>query len=84
VYASICNGFESGNSLASIDLCVKTSAWLRCGPRWQKPRDTLRNAAASLAEHRDFPTAWRHDAFDRLDDIDELIRRLTKLGELGP
>jgi ATP-dependent exoDNAse (exonuclease V) beta subunit len=57
---------------------------LRRRSRWQKPRDALRNAAASLAEHRDFPTGWRRDPFDRLGEIDELIRGLTELGELGP
>jgi ATP-dependent helicase/nuclease subunit A len=57
---------------------------LRRRSRWQKPRDALRNAAASLAEHRDFPTPWRRDPFDRLGEIDELIRGLTELGQLGP
>jgi ATP-dependent helicase/nuclease subunit A len=50
----------------------------------QKPRDTLRNAAANLAEHRDFPTSWRRDPFSRTSEIDELIRGLSALGELGP
>src|SRR5262245_10249006 len=57
---------------------------LRRRSRFQKPRDALRNAAANLAEHRDFPTAWRRDAFDRTSEIDELIRRLSELAELGP
>jgi ATP-dependent helicase/nuclease subunit A len=56
---------------------------LRRRSRWQKPRDALRNAAASLAEHRDFPTTWRRDPFDRPSEIDELILGLTELGELG-
>ena len=36
---------------------------LRRRSRSQKPRDALRNAAANLAEHRDFPTSWRRDPF---------------------
>jgi ATP-dependent helicase/nuclease subunit A len=57
---------------------------LRRRSRSQKPRDTLRNAATSLAEHRDFPTTWRRDPFNRTNEIDTLIRGLTELGELGP
>ena len=57
---------------------------LRRRSRSQKPRDALRNAAANLAEHRDFPTSWRRDPFSRTSEIDELIRGLTELGELGP
>jgi ATP-dependent helicase/nuclease subunit A len=56
---------------------------LRRRSRSQKPRDALRNAAANLAEHRDFPTSWRRDAFNRNSQIDELIRGLIELGELG-
>jgi ATP-dependent helicase/nuclease subunit A len=57
---------------------------LRRRSRYQRPRDALRNAATTLAEHRDFPTAWRRDPFDRTGEIDALIRGLTELGELGP
>jgi ATP-dependent helicase/nuclease subunit A len=57
---------------------------LRRRSKSQQPRDALRNAAANLAEHRDFPTAWRRDPFNRNSEIDELIRRLTELGKLGP
>ena len=57
---------------------------LRRRSRYQRPRDALRNAATTLAEHRDFPTAWRRDPFDRTSEIDALIRGLTELGELGP
>jgi ATP-dependent exoDNAse (exonuclease V) beta subunit len=57
---------------------------LRRQSKSQKSRDALRNAATTLAEHRDFPTAWRRDRFDRDSAIDELIRRLAELGELGP
>ncbi len=57
---------------------------LRRRSRSQTPRDALRNAAGNLAEHRDFPTAWRRDRFEWTSEIDELIRGLTELGELGP
>ena len=57
---------------------------LRRRSKSQKPRDALRNAATNLAEHRDFPTPWRRDPFNRTSEIDELIRRLTELGEPGP
>ena len=57
---------------------------LRRRSRFQKPRDALRNAATSLAEHRDFPTPWRRDPFNRTGEIDTLIQGLTELGELGP
>src|SRR5262249_38702402 len=57
---------------------------LRRRSRFQKPRDSLRNAAANLAEHRDFPMAWRRDPFNPKSEIDDLIRGLAELGELGP
>jgi ATP-dependent helicase/nuclease subunit A len=57
---------------------------LRRRSKYQQPREALRNAAANLAEHRDFATAWRRDPFNRNSEIDELIRRLTELGKLGP
>jgi len=57
---------------------------LRRRSRSKKPRDVLRNAAANLAEHRDFPAAWRRDSFSRTTEIDELIYGLSVLGELGP
>ena len=57
---------------------------LRRRSRSLKPRDALRNAATNLAEHRDFPTPWRRDPFDRASEIDELIRGLSEVGELAP
>ena len=57
---------------------------LRRRSKYQQPREALRNAATNLAEHRDFPTPWRRDPFNRNSEIDELIRRLTELGNLGP
>ncbi len=57
---------------------------LRRRSRWQTPRDSLRTAATNLAEHRDFPTVWRRDPFNRTREIDGLIRGLSELGQLGP
>jgi ATP-dependent exoDNAse (exonuclease V) beta subunit len=57
---------------------------LRRRSRSQKPRDALRAAASNLADHRDFPTAWRRDPFSRTTEIDDLARGLTELGERGP
>ena len=57
---------------------------LRRRSKYQQPREALRNAATNLAEHRDFPTPWRRDPFNRNSEIDELIHRLTELGNLGP
>ncbi len=57
---------------------------LRRRSKYQQPRAALRSAATNLAEHRDFPTPWRRDPFNRNGEIDELIRRLTELGNLGP
>jgi ATP-dependent exoDNAse (exonuclease V) beta subunit len=56
---------------------------LRRRSKYQQPREALRNGVANLAEHRDFPTAWRRDPFNRNSEIDDLIRRLTELGKLG-
>jgi ATP-dependent exoDNAse (exonuclease V) beta subunit len=56
---------------------------LRRRSKRQQPREALRNAAASLAEHRDFPTPWRRDPFDRTSEIDDLLLKLAGLGELA-
>ena len=47
------------------------------------PRDALRNAAANLKEHRDFPAAWRRDPFERESAIDRVLERLAELGALA-
>src|SRR5262249_3341403 len=57
---------------------------LRRRSKLQQPREALRNAAANLAEHRDFPTSWRRDPFNRTSEINDLIRGLSELGDLGP
>ena len=47
------------------------------------PREQLRGAMNSLREHRDFPTPWRRDAFDRDNRIDALVSELAALGPLA-
>jgi ATP-dependent helicase/nuclease subunit A len=47
------------------------------------PREQLRGAMNSLREHRDFPSPWRRDAFDRNNRIDALITALAALGPLA-
>jgi ATP-dependent exoDNAse (exonuclease V) beta subunit len=49
----------------------------------QSPREQLRGAMDALREHRDFPTPWRRDPFDRDSEIDALIRELSELGKLA-
>jgi hypothetical protein len=46
----------------------------------QSPREQLRNAVHGLREHRDFPTRWRRDHFDRSGAIDMLMDELVQLG----
>ena len=46
------------------------------------PIDRLRNAGRSLAEWRDFPSAWRRPAFAREREIDRLVGDLHRLAEL--
>jgi ATP-dependent exoDNAse (exonuclease V) beta subunit len=47
------------------------------------PREQLRRAVASLAEHRDFPAPWRRPELDRQGAIDGLMERLSGLAELA-
>ena len=49
----------------------------------EAPSRQLRFAARSLAEHRDFPAVWTQNPFDREERIDEVLRELEGLGELG-
>ena len=47
------------------------------------PREQLRTAMNTLREHRDFPTPWRRDPFDRNKSIDALLSELVALGPLA-
>lgn len=47
------------------------------------PRETLRAAFHKLRDHRDFPTSWRRDQFDRETAIDRILAKLKTLGEIG-
>jgi ATP-dependent exoDNAse (exonuclease V) beta subunit len=47
------------------------------------PRELLRRAAANLADHRDFPAAWRRPSFDRVRALDALFVELRELGQLA-
>ncbi len=49
----------------------------------QGPRDSLRQAAGSLVEHRDFEAPWKREAFDRNDAIDRVMEQLAELGSLA-
>jgi ATP-dependent helicase/nuclease subunit A len=48
----------------------------------QSPREQLRSAVRTLREHRDFPTRWRRETFDRNGAIDDLMTELSALGPL--
>lgn len=47
------------------------------------PQDQLRGAMHGLLEHRDFPTEWRRDPFDRNAAIDVLMEQLAEVGEIA-
>jgi ATP-dependent exoDNAse (exonuclease V) beta subunit len=47
------------------------------------PREQLRTAMQALRDHRDFPTPWRRQTFDRDRAIDVLMTELSALGELA-
>jgi ATP-dependent exoDNAse (exonuclease V) beta subunit len=47
------------------------------------PVDRLRGAGRTLAEWRDFPTAWKRPAFARIAEIQRLVEALHKLAELS-
>ena len=52
---------------------------LRRESKWDddsSPSQRLKSAAWTLADWRDFPTAWRLDPFDRGGAIDDLVNRL--------
>ena len=47
------------------------------------PRELLHGAMMRLCEHRDFPTPWRRDVFDRNNKIDALVADLADLPALA-
>lgn len=47
------------------------------------PSEQLRSAARDLVEHRDFPTAWRREPFDRSTQLDHLVAALAEVGALA-
>jgi ATP-dependent helicase/nuclease subunit A len=49
----------------------------------QSPREQLRSAMQTLREHRDFPTPWRRQTFDRNGAIDALLTELSAPGALA-
>jgi ATP-dependent exoDNAse (exonuclease V) beta subunit len=57
---------------------------LRRRSGWDPPQQQLRDAMHALCQHRDFPTPWRRDPFDRNRAIDALIAELTEVGRLAP
>jgi len=56
---------------------------LRRRNRRQPPREQLRNATLRLSKHRDFPTRWRRDPFDRNSEIDRVMLSLAQVGALA-
>jgi ATP-dependent helicase/nuclease subunit A len=56
---------------------------LRRRSEWVVPREQLRMAMNTLREHRDFPTPWRRDPFERGKRIDALIDELAALAPLA-
>lgn len=55
---------------------------LRRRSRNESPRESLRAAFHNLREHRDFPTAWRRDAFNRSQRMDLVMSDLATVGGL--
>jgi len=47
------------------------------------PRELLRQAGRDLSDHRDFSGAWRRDAFDREAGLQQIVARLSEIGELA-
>lgn len=49
----------------------------------QGPRESLRQGAASLVDHRDFEAPWKREPFDRNHAIDRVMEQLAELGALA-
>jgi ATP-dependent exoDNAse (exonuclease V) beta subunit len=47
------------------------------------PREQLRGAMQTLREHRDYPTRWRRETFDRNTAIDSVMQELGALGAIA-
>jgi len=75
--------FDSWFQAALADPPEGVRRMLRRRSRGQRPREALRGALSNLIEHRDFPTPWRRDPFDRTGTIDALMEKLAALGELA-
>src|SRR5215471_8301113 len=75
--------FESWFQPALADPPEGVRRILRRRSRSQAPREMLRSAFGSLLDHRDFPAAWRRDAFDRQGAIDAIMEQLIGVGSLA-
>ena len=49
----------------------------------ERPTERLRNAAAGLAEWRDFQAPWRRERFDRTAILDRIVGHLADFAELA-
>ena len=75
--------FESWFQAALADPPEGVRRILRRRAKGQQPREMLRGALGSLIEHRDFPTPWRRDPFDRSGAIDIIMEQLMGVGSLA-
>src|SRR5215831_14777935 len=75
--------FESWFQHALADPPEGMRRILRRRSRSRAPREMLRSAFGSLLDHRDFPAAWRRDAFDRQAAIDTIMEQLIGVGSLA-
>ena len=75
--------FESWFQAALADPPEGVRRILRRRLKGQQPREMLRGALGTLIEHRDFPTPWRRDPFDRSGAIDIIMEQLMGVGSLA-
>jgi ATP-dependent helicase/nuclease subunit A len=75
--------FEAWFQRSLVDPPEGVSRMLRRRSGRDSPREQLRGAMNQLRDHRDFPTAWRRDPFDRSAAIDALMDDLAQLGRLA-
>jgi ATP-dependent helicase/nuclease subunit A len=76
-------GFEAWFQKSLVDPPEGVRRVLRRRSGRDSPREQLRLAMNQLREHRDFPTAWRRDPFDRSGAVDGLMDELAQLGTLA-